>query len=75
MSNVMRSEMKGEGGDTVSLWGHLTGVTLMADWLIPCPLSHLMMLRGRISPKVIVATHGGTCSMQHNCTHTHLQTK
>lgn len=35
MSNVMRSEMKGGGWEAASLQGHLTGVTLTADWLIP----------------------------------------
>lgn len=41
------------GREAASLQSHLTGVTPTADWIIPCPLSHPMMLRGRIAPKVM----------------------
>lgn len=66
MSNVMRIEMKEgwERGQPVakmtwsSLQGHLTGVTLIADWLIPCPLSNPWCLEGGYHPKVI---HANTC--------------
>lgn len=72
MSNVMRSEMKGGGWEAVSLQGHLTGVTLTADWLIPCPLSYPMMLRGRIAPKVMCANtwwreHAASNTTVHTC--------
>lgn len=56
MSNVMSSKMKRGGWEAGSLQGHLTGVTLAADWLIPCPLSHPTMLTGRIAPKVMCAS-------------------
>ncbi len=62
MTNMKRKGMKEGGWEAVSPWGHLTGVTLMADWLILCPLSHPMMLRGRIAPKVMHANTWGTCS-------------
>lgn len=73
MSNVMKREMKGVGLEAANLQGYLTGVTLMADWLIPCPLSHPMMLRGRIAPKVMYANTWG--NMQHATQmHTHTRT-
>lgn len=72
MSNVMRSEMEGGGWEAVSLQGHLTGVTLTADWLIPCPLSYPMMLRGRIAPKVICAN---TWRAEHAASNTTVHTR
>lgn len=72
MSNVMRREMKGGGWEAASLQGHLTGVTLTADWLIPCPLSYPMMLRGRIAPKVMCANTWGNIQLAKQLyTHTH----
>lgn len=62
--------MGSRGWEAACLQGYLTGVTLTADWLIPCPLSHPMMLRGRIAPKVTHAnTRGKTGSLQYNCRH------
>lgn len=71
MSNVMKNETKGVGSEAASLKVYLTGVTLTADWLIPCPLSIPMMLRGRIAPKVIHANTWGSmqCVTQ---LHTHM---
>lgn len=44
MSKVTTSERKvGDGKQRVPQ-GHLTGVTVRADWLIPCSLSHPTML-------------------------------
>ena len=78
MSNVRRRrEMKERGGgwEAASLQGYLTGVTLTADWLIlPCPLSHPMMLRGRIAPKVMHANTWEDITHTHIHTHTHTNT-
>lgn len=75
MNYVTGSEMKGGGWEAASLQGHLTGVTLTADWLISCPLSYPMMLGGRIAPKVMCANTQRDMQLAIQLyTHTHTHT-